>query len=94
MAENLNIGDRIPGGSDADTGVVQKYCYNDNDSMCDIYGGLYQWYEMMDYNLDNGYPEVTGDMGICPAGWYVPGDSEWEILVDYLGGSDDSRWQT
>ncbi len=88
MAENLNIGDRIPGGTDADTGVVQKYCYNDNDSMCDIYGGLYQWYEMMDYNLDNGYPEVTGDVGICPAGWHVPGDSEWEILVNYLGGSD------
>jgi uncharacterized protein (TIGR02145 family) len=88
MAENLNIGDRIPGGTDADTGVVQKYCYNDNDSMCDIYGGLYQWYEMMDYNLDNGFPEVKGNVGICPAGWHVPGDSEWEILVNYLGGSD------
>jgi uncharacterized protein (TIGR02145 family) len=86
MAENLNIGYQIPGGSDADTGVIQKYCYNDNDSMCDIYGGLYQWKEMMDYNLDNGYPEVTGDEGICPAGWHVPGDSEWGVLVNYLGG--------
>jgi uncharacterized protein (TIGR02145 family) len=88
MAENLNIGYRIPGGTGADTGVIQKYCYNDIDSLCDIYGGLYQWKEMMDYNLDNGYPEVTGDVGICPAGWYVPGDSDWEILVNYLGGVD------
>jgi uncharacterized protein (TIGR02145 family) len=88
MSENLNTGYRIPGGSDADTGVIQKYCYNDNDSLCDIYGGLYQWYEMMDYTLVNGSPEITGNRGICPAGWHVPGDPEWAILVDYMGGFD------
>jgi uncharacterized protein (TIGR02145 family) len=24
--------------------------------------------------------------GICPSGWHVPSDTEWEVLVNYVGG--------
>ena len=42
-----------------------------------IYGVLYNWY-------------AVGDRpGLCPKGWYVPSDSDWKILEQYLGMSID-----
>ena len=80
MAENLNIGTRIDGVQDAsDNGIIEKYCYENNESNCDVNGGLYTWYEMMEYT------PIEGSQGICPDGWHIPADSEWTILTDYLG---------
>ena len=31
--------------------------------------------------------EAIGTGKICPAGWHVPSDSEWNILASFLGGS-------
>jgi uncharacterized protein (TIGR02145 family) len=51
------------------------YCwYNNNPaSFKNIYGALY-----------NGYAVTTGKL--APQGWHVPTDSEWSILINYLGG--------
>jgi uncharacterized protein (TIGR02145 family) len=86
MQENLNIGNRIDVGQNtADNGIIERYCYNNNDSLCNIYGGLYQWDEMMDYNpSDNGNPGIN--QGICPVGWHLPTDNEWNELTYLLGG--------
>jgi uncharacterized protein (TIGR02145 family) len=85
MQENLNIGNRISSSLiSADNDIIEKYCYNNSETNCDTYGGLYQWNEMMDYNpSDNGNPGTT--RGICPAGWHVPTDEEWKELEMYLG---------
>ncbi len=82
MAENLNIGDRIDGVQTmSNNGVIEKYCY-DNDSMnCEIYGGLYQWNEMMQYST------IQGTKGICPDGWHLPSDAEWFEMENYLDPS-------
>jgi uncharacterized protein (TIGR02145 family) len=81
MAENLNIGTMIPGASDMmNNSTIEKYCYDDNTANCDVYGGLYQWNEMM------GYTTTQGTQGICPTGWHVPTDDEWDIMENYLGG--------
>lgn len=81
MAENLNIGNRIDGSSSqTDNGIIEKYCYNNSDAQCDVYGGLYQWDEMM------GYTATEGSQGICPDGWHLPTDAEWTALATYLGG--------
>lgn len=75
MAENLNIGTRIDGsGNQTDNGTIEKYCYDDNTSNCDTYGGLYQWNEMMQYIT------TEGTQGICPTGWHLPTDAEWCTL--------------
>jgi len=52
------------------------YCwYDDNDTLyADIYGAYYSWFAVN-----------TGKL--CPTGWHVPSDSEWQLLVDYLGGN-------
>ena len=83
MAENLNIGEMINGTEEmADNGVIEKYCYENNNSNCDEYGGLYQWDEMMQYTISSGV------QGICPEGWYIPTDDEWKILE----GTVDSQY--
>ncbi len=79
MTENLNIGMRIDGASNqADNAAIEKYCYDNLDINCNKYGGLYQWDELMQY--------VTTEsaQGICPSGWHVPSDDEWNELVDFL----------
>jgi uncharacterized protein (TIGR02145 family) len=81
MRQNLNIGDRIVGSSNqANNGIIEKYCYNNSESNCDVYGGLYQWDEMMQYYT------TPGTQGICPSNWHLPTDAEWTAITTYLGG--------
>ncbi len=90
MKENLNIGTRIDGANDqTDNGTIEKYCYDDDENNCDVYGGLYQWDEMMQYVTTEGV------QGICPTGWHIPTDEEWKILegnADTQYGVGDPEW--
>ena len=93
MNENLNIGVSIAGSQNqTNNGTIERYCYGNNPALCDIYGGLYQWGEMVQYfngatNLTSWSPVPTGNVqGICPAGWHLPTDADWATLVNYLGG--------
>lgn len=80
--ENLNVGVRIDGIQNQDPAntFIEKYCFDDNEENCDLYGGLYQWDEMM------SYASSPGSGGICPEGWSIPSDQEWTALTDFLGG--------
>jgi uncharacterized protein (TIGR02145 family) len=50
------------------------WCYFNNDAkLGSEYGKLYNWYAVADARA------------ICPAGWHVPSDDEWSVLVDFLG---------
>ena len=80
MAQNLNIGTKLNGVPQTNNDLIEKYCYNFLESNCDIYGGLYQWDEAMQYSTSEGVK------GICPAGWHLATDAEWTILTTYLGG--------
>jgi len=83
MAENLNIGTMINGTEEmTDNGVIEKYCYDNDPSNCETYGGLYQWNEMMEYTTTQAV------QGICPEGWYIPSDDDWKILA----GTVDSQY--
>ncbi len=93
LAQNLNIGNLINNaGNQANNSIIEKYCYNDLESNCDIYGGLYQWAEMVQYlngatNSTSWDPIPTGNVqGICPTGWHLPKDAEWTTLANFLGG--------
>ncbi|MDY0400523.1 MAG: fibrobacter succinogenes major paralogous domain-containing protein, partial [Bacteroidales bacterium] len=41
---------------------------------CDTYGALYNWYAVN-----------TGKL--CPSGWHVPSDAEWDTLTNYLSAN-------
>jgi len=80
MAENLNIGTRIDGANNqTDNSTIEKYCYGDDVINCDVYGGLYQWNEMMQYVT------IESTQGICPSGWHIPTDDEIKTMEMALG---------
>ncbi len=84
MAENLNIGTRINISNDqTNNGTIEKYCYDNTENNCDIYGGLYQWQEMMHYST------TPGTQGICPSGWHLPTDEEWCTLEQEIDPTID-----
>ncbi len=79
MAENLNYGNYLSNTlSQTNNQLSERYCYNNDSSNCDIYGGLYSWDELM------AYSNAQGSQGICPEGWHVPSDSEWFMLENFL----------
>jgi uncharacterized protein (TIGR02145 family) len=89
MAENLNIGEVVPGGTDTDgMSGIQKYCYNNQQANCNIYGGLYQWDEIMGIDPPSA-SNPSGVQGICPSGWHIPSFSEINQLTEEIGGTDD-----
>lgn len=85
MAENLktrkfNDGEAIPlitGNAEWSNLLTPAYSWFDNNDTlyANFYGAHYNWFAVN-----------TGKL--CPAGWHVPSDSEWQILVDYLGGNN------
>ncbi len=88
MVTNLNIGTMINGINDQiDNDTIEKYCYNDDTIYCNTYGGLYQWNEVMEYVTTQGVK------GICPIGWHIPTEVEWNILVDCVAGGIPFGWQ-
>ena len=88
MKENLNVsvfknGVAIPEVQDDDAWKKARdnhqpaWCYyNDDPKNGTKNGKLYNWYAAIDTN------------GLCPQGWHVPSNAEWDILVTYLGGKD------
>lgn len=81
LKENLNVGSIIDGQQpQTDNSVLEKYCYDNKELNCEIYGGLYQWDEAMQY-------QSAGDaQGICPSGWHIPLSGELQMMIDFLGG--------
>jgi uncharacterized protein (TIGR02145 family) len=85
LRENLNVGTRIDGGLDQ-TGIgpdhINKYCYMDNDDNCNIYGGLYQWNEAMQFST------TEKAQGICPPDWHIPTLNEFNSLISTVNGDN------
>ncbi len=83
FAENLRAtyfcnGDPIPDGLTAGaTGSTpaRGFLWPDSASTFATKGLFYNWYAASD------------PRNVCPSGWHVPLDSEWQTLVDGLGGS-------
>jgi uncharacterized protein (TIGR02145 family) len=83
---NLNVstfrnGDTIPEAKTNEewkkAGDAQKpaWCYYNNDpANGPKYGKLYNWYA------------VNDPRGLAPKGWTLSGDTDWAMLVNYLGG--------
>jgi len=80
MAENLNYD--IPG-------VTTDVCYRNSPDSCAKYGRLYDWATAMNLastcNSSTCASSVQSKhQGVCPTGWHIPSDAEWEILVKYV----------
>ena len=85
MAENLNIGEMVLGKDDQnDDSKIERYCYNNDTTLCDEFGGLYQWAEMMQLpsrcNTKSCADLIQENhRGICPEGWRLMTDLDFYI---------------
>ncbi|MDP4281416.1 MAG: PKD-like domain-containing protein, partial [Bacteroidota bacterium] len=81
MSVNLNYGNVIASSAmQRDNCIPEKYCFNDNPANCSSIGGLYQWDELMRFS------SVQGGQGLCPPGWHIPSQNDWQNLFTfYLG---------
>ena len=95
MAENLNY--------DYNKGTAKSYCYSNSSANCDEYGRLYQWSAAMDSaavfsNAGKGCgygttcaaastSSATLVRGVCPEGWHLPSNSDWNTLWAAIGGT-------
>ncbi len=50
-----------------------SYCYANKQENCDKYGRLYTW---------------EAAKNVCPTGWHLPTEEEWQQLEKYLGMTD------
>ena len=101
MVENLNF-DPGQGGS-GDAKYEWSWCYDNEPRNCDVAGRLYTWAAAIDSvklanDADNpqdcGYGRecgLTGKVqGICPSGWHLPSNDEWNALFTAVGGQSNA----
>ncbi|WP_295057445.1 fibrobacter succinogenes major paralogous domain-containing protein [uncultured Fibrobacter sp.] len=80
MAENLNY-------ATADG----SFCLRDDNNNCAKYGRLYTWAAAMDSVATGcGYGSICAPtfsvQGVCPEGWHLPSETEWEALIVAVDG--------
>ncbi len=84
MDKNLNVttyrnGDPIPQVTDQTLWTnltTGAWCYYNNDPSNEaIYGKLYNWYA------------VNDTRGLAPVGWHIPSETEWNVMLIFLGGN-------
>ena len=92
MAENIKTGTLVNSTSKTrahsnhnNDENIEVYGFNNSPDSLALYGGLYDWDEMM------GYPDEGGTQTICPDGWHVPTRDEWETLNDSFVDNDAGR---
>ena len=94
MAENLNIGKMVLGENDQnDDGEIERYCYNNDTTYCDEFGGLYQWAEMMQLpsrcNTESCAELIQENhRGICPEGWRLMTYDDYKIIENADGNEE------
>lgn len=81
MAENLNYK------------VDSSFCYKDSAEYCEKYGRLYRWAaavgkseEECGFGMTCKFSEKV--RGVCPEGWHLPDNSDWQTIFAILGEID------
>jgi len=78
MAENLNYK------------VTGSVCYDNDPANCKKYGRLYKWATAMalpdSCNSNRCDSKISVKRkGICPYGWHIPSEDEWNTLIEVTG---------
>lgn len=85
MAENLNYADGESDGS---------WCMDDKTVNCDFAGRLYTWYaatKLQDCEEEETCVLPEKVQGVCPEGWHLPNNEEWETLITAAGPSNAGK---
>jgi uncharacterized protein (TIGR02145 family) len=90
FAENLNIGEMVEfidsTSFQSDNKKIERFCYDNDTTNCDRYGGLYQWAEMMAFNDSCNTKSCAhliqeDHQGICPKGWRLMTYDDYKFVA-------------
>lgn len=65
--ETVQIGDQVWLVANLRSNTFSSYCYDDEASLCEEEGRLYEW---------------NAAMNACPRGWRLPTQADWRTLID------------
>lgn len=95
MAENLRSthfadGTAITFDSNGTNSMTVPYCYAPlgNANLIPRFSYLYNWAAVM-HGASSSNSNPSEVQGICPTGWHVPSDAEWNQLIDYVGSRSE-----
>lgn len=91
MAENLNYGKLVLNMQQNNNSIPEKTYYKNDSIIGKKNGALYTWDEAVQYKSTNGITQ-----GLCPDGWHIPSDNEWNILCNHLDKKTENKtegWQ-
>ncbi len=92
MAENLRYLPMVTGPGAESESIPYYYVYAYNGNSVDAakytdnyrnYGVLYNWPAAMDVGLSENVSSGS-TQGACPPGWHLPGEGDWDRLVNFL----------
>ncbi len=94
MSSNLNYsGHNASNQKTLEIGNCYGVVNHQDSSTCYTYGRLYTWSVAMNLNpiiYDTTlWDSASNQQGICPSGWHVPQENEWETLANYVAAKTD-----
>lgn len=92
MASNLRTthfanGDTIPVGEYMDGEMPYRYAPGGNEGNVPVYGYLYNGMAAM-HGANSSDANPSGVQGVCPDGWHIPSDAEWNKMEAMLTEED------
>ena len=89
---SVAIGEQTWMGKNLDVAAEGSKCYDDDPENCEKYGRLYDWATAMALDPSCNSVSCAGQVqakhrGLCPAGWHIPTDADWDALMTAVGGS-------
>ena len=94
MAENLNVGEMVDGDKEQNNdSKIERYCYDNDTTNCQKYGGLYQWAEAMKLSSECNTKSCADSIkpnhqGICPDGWRLLTYDDVYVIVHADGNKN------
>jgi uncharacterized protein (TIGR02145 family) len=90
--KTVKIGDQVWMAENLNYEMDSSFCYKDSAEYCEKYGRFYIWTTAVgksesECGYGNTCPLPSGNIqGVCPEGWHLPSNTEWETLFDAIGG--------